>query len=165
MIPIFGAIFSLAVLAWDDVGHKTTAYIAWQQMSPQARAAAAKFLQAAPEDSHLSALFMGDARPREVRELEHFMIASTWADIVRDRKFKKRYDEFHKGNWHYDDTFWTKENGQFKILGNVGEEGGKFNVYVVDVMADGAGGYAAGQPRRLTGDGDVDAASGLSWAR
>lgn len=57
---------------------------------------------------------------------------------------------------------WSPDGAQ---LAFIGEEGGKFNVYVVDLTADGAGGYTAGEPRRLTNDGDVDAPSGLSWAR
>lgn len=125
LISVFCAIFSLSAAAWDDVGHKTTAFIAWRQMSPQARERAAKLLREAPEDSDLSVYFMGDARPLAVRQLEHFMIASTWADIVRDRDFKVRYGKYHKGNWHYYDTFWTTENGQVKILENPNEDGGK----------------------------------------
>ncbi len=45
------------VRAWDDAGHKTTAYIAWQQMSPQAREKAFNILMSAPEDSDLSVLY------------------------------------------------------------------------------------------------------------
>ena len=117
--------FPLAGFGWDDVGHKTTAYLAWQQLTPAVREQVAKILQSAPEDSNLSAYFMGDARPLAVGQMEHFMIASTWADIVRDRKFKERFDEYHKSNWHYSDTFWTTEGGQVKILEKSGEEGGR----------------------------------------
>jgi osmotically-inducible protein OsmY len=125
ILSLVAHIFLLAARGWDDVGHKTTAYIAWQQMTPQARERASKLLQSAPEDSDLSVFFMGDARPRAVRELEHFMIASTWADIVRDRKFKNRFEKYHKSNWHYDDTFWrSTENGQISIVENVEAEGG-----------------------------------------
>lgn len=118
-------ILPLSALAWDDVGHKTTAYIAWQQMTPQARERVSKILQNAPEDSNLSAYFMGDARPVAVRQMEHFMITATWADIVRNRDFKVRYKNYHKGNWHYSDTFWRGENGQVTIVPNPSEEGGK----------------------------------------
>lgn len=119
-------IFPSGALAWDDVGHKTTAYIAWQQLAPQVRERVAKILQEAPEDSSLSAYFMGDARPVAVRQMEHFMIASTWADIVRDRDFKTRYGKYHKSNWHYDDTFWRGGSGEpVTIVENPSEEGGK----------------------------------------
>jgi len=29
---------------------------------------------------------------------------------------KNRYDKYHKGNWHYADTFWAQENNQAKTL-------------------------------------------------
>ena len=39
--------------AWDDVGHRTMAYIAWQQMTPAARETVVKILRSAPEDSNI----------------------------------------------------------------------------------------------------------------
>ena len=117
--------FPLSALGWDDVGHKTTAYIAWRQLTPQARERISKILQNAPEDSNLSAYFMGDARSLAVRQMEHFMITATWADIVRDRDFKVRYKNYHHGNWHYSDTFWRGESGQVSLVPNPSEEGGK----------------------------------------
>jgi osmotically-inducible protein OsmY len=112
--------------AWDDAGHKLTGYIAWQQMTPQARAAAIKILRSAPEDSHLSVFYMQDSRSEAARQLELFMIATTWADIVRNREFKNRYEKYHKSNWHYADTFWRQENGKPVILPHPeGVEGGK----------------------------------------
>lgn len=112
--------------AWDDSGHKLTGYIAWQQMTPAARAAVIKILRSAPEDSDLSVFYMQDSRSEAARQLELFMIATTWADIVRDREFKNRYGKYHKSNWHYADTFWRQENGKPVILPKPdGEEGGK----------------------------------------
>lgn len=115
----------IASLAWDDAGHKITTFIAWQEMTPAARAKAAEILLAAPEDSMLSAYFSGDSRSETARQMELFMLASTWPDIVRDRKFAVRYAKYHHSNWHYADTFWTRENGAIKILGNTDGEGGK----------------------------------------
>ena len=111
-------------LGWDDVGHKTTAFIAWQRMSPAAREAVIKILRSAPEDSHLSAFYMQyGPEPEQVRKLEYFMLVSTWADIVRDRAFETRQRKYHKGNWHYDDTFWKQVAGKVEILSGF-EEGG-----------------------------------------
>jgi hypothetical protein len=110
--------------AWNDVGHKLTAYIAWQRMSPAAREAVVKILLKAPEDSDLSVFYPQDSRSDAAKKRELFMIASTWADIVRDRSFEKRY-RYHHGNWHYADTFWTMENDRLKILENPNEDGGK----------------------------------------
>ena len=114
------------VRAWDDAGHKTTAYIAWQQMSPAAREKAFNILMSAPEDADLSVFYMQDSRSQDIKRRELFMLAATWADIVRDRKFKNRSEKYHHSNWHYADTFWKQENGQVKFLPNPnGEDGGK----------------------------------------
>jgi hypothetical protein len=116
---------SVSVKAWDDAGHKTIAYIAWSQMSPEARERAYNILMNAPEDSDLSVFYMYDSRPDDVRKRELFMMASVWSDIVRVRRFKARMEKYHRSNWHYDDTFWTFENGQVKILPNPSEDGGQ----------------------------------------
>ncbi|HKP68784.1 MAG TPA: hypothetical protein VJV05_05850, partial [Pyrinomonadaceae bacterium] len=58
VLVLVAGFFSNPALAWDDVGHKTTAYIAWQRMSPAARETVIKILRAAPEDSQLSAFYM-----------------------------------------------------------------------------------------------------------
>lgn len=122
----FFAFASVSVKAWDDAGHKTIAYIAWNQMSPDVRERAFKILMSAPEDADLSVFYLQDSRSAEVKKRELFMIAATWADIVRDRKFKARAEKYHKSNWHYADTFWTTENGKVKILPKPDkEEGGK----------------------------------------
>lgn len=114
----------IPVSAWDDVGHKTTAYIAWQRMLPAAREAVIKILRSAPEDSHLSAFYMPyGPEPDEIKKLEYFMLTATWADIVRDRAFENRQKKYHKSNWHYDDTFWKQVGGKMEILSGF-EEGG-----------------------------------------
>ena len=124
VLVLVASFFSSQALAWDDVGHKTTAYIAWQRMSPGAREAVIKILRAAPEDSHLSAFYMNyGAEPEAMRKLEYFMLASTWADIVRDRAFENRQKKYHKSNWHYDDTFWKQVGAKAEILTGF-EEGG-----------------------------------------
>lgn len=126
LLIITAFIFTSFAFAWDDTGHKLTAYIAWERMTPQARERAFKILMNAPEDSDLSVFYLQDSRSETVKKLELFEIAATWADIVRDRNFKVRYEKYHKGNWHYADTFWTTENGQIKTLPNpAGEEGGQ----------------------------------------
>ena len=122
ILPILTFTFSAA--AWDDAGHKISAYIAWQRMSPEAREKAAKILLAAPESSDLSVFYSSDSRAAAAKQRELFMIAATWADIVRDRKFKERYEKYHKGNWHYSDTFWQTVNGKTEYLKDM-EEGGK----------------------------------------
>ncbi len=122
--------------AWDDTGHKLVAYIAWQQMSPNARQQAVKLLLNAPEDSDLSVFYLQDSRSEDAKQRELFMIVSTWADIVRDRKFKNRFEKYHKGDWHYADTFWRDVNGKVDILTNFEEPKGKAveQLYAFDKM-------------------------------
>lgn len=122
-VAVAGALCTSAV-AWDDVGHKTTAYIAWQRMSPAAREAVIRILRTAPEDSHLSALYMQyGPEPDEVKKLEYFMLTATWADIVRDRAFENRQKKYHKSNWHYDDTFWRQVGATAEVLSGFPEGG------------------------------------------
>jgi TolB protein len=52
-----------------------------------------------------------------------------------------------------------------KHLAFIGEDGGRFNVYVAEISGDADSTLKAGEPRRLTADGDIDAPSGLSWTR
>jgi S1/P1 Nuclease len=112
-------------IGWDDVGHKITGYIAWQRMSAQARENVIKILRAAPEDSQLGTFYKNyGPEAEDIRKLEYFMFVPTWADVVRDRAFDTRYKKYHKGNWHYDDTFWRQVNGQVEELSGF-EEGGQ----------------------------------------
>ena len=125
-LAVFITGFQQNIFAWDDAGHKLVAYIAWQQMTPAAREKAVELLLNAPEDSQLVALFPTPpdldistypigARSKEAKRREFFMIASYWADVVRERKFPLRY-KYHHGNWHYLDTFWREVNGKVEIV-------------------------------------------------
>jgi hypothetical protein len=116
LLLIVNIVFVLNISAWDDTGHKLTAYIAWEQMSPAAREKAIKILLAAPEDSDLSVFYLQDSRSAAAKQRELFMIASTWADIVRDKNFKVRNSKYHHGTWHYLDTFWREENGKVVLM-------------------------------------------------
>lgn len=128
-ISLFFSIFVLfsgSISAWDDTGHKVSSYIAWQQMSPEVREKVIGILLAAPEDSHLSVYYNAyESRSNEVKKLDLFMIAATWADIIRNRDFKTRYANYHKSDWHYADIFWKQENGKAEILKDFPEESGK----------------------------------------
>jgi hypothetical protein len=123
ILGTFVLMLATAAFSWDDTGHKTTAYIAWQQMTPATRDAVIKILRSAPEDSDLSAYYMQSAEGEEIRKLEYFMLAATWADIVRDRTLENRYKKYHKSNWHYDDTFWKQVGGAVEVLPKVDEGG------------------------------------------
>jgi hypothetical protein len=123
ILVIFAA---MPARAWDETGHKLTAYIAWQQMTPETRDMVIKLLRAAPEDAQLSTFYMGfGGRSEEARRREFFMVVATWADIIRDRDFEVRMKKYHHSNWHYKDTFWkTGADGKPELLPDT-EDGGK----------------------------------------
>ena len=117
MFAAFLAAFAIPVPAWDDVGHKITAYIAWQRMTPDVREKVIKILREAPEDSQLSAFYQPYGSQTEAsRKLAFFMTSATWPDIIRDRDFATRYKKYHHSNWHYSDTFWTSKDGKFELV-------------------------------------------------
>jgi len=122
LLVVFINLISVSSLpAWDDTGHKVSAYIAWRQMSPAAKTKAVKLLLAAPEDSHLSVYYPAGSRSKEAKELELFMVASTWSDIIRSRDFKVRYEKYNQGPWHYADIFWKQTGGKAEMMGNRSE--------------------------------------------
>ncbi len=123
---IFAVLIGIAMpaFAWDDTGHKITAYIAWQRMTPEVREKVNKILLAAPEDSNIAAFFVNyGSRTVESRRRDHFMLMATWADMVRDNKFPVRSKNYHHGNWHYDDTFWQWKDGKAVFIDKP-EDGG-----------------------------------------
>lgn len=106
-----------SVLAWDDTAHKITGYIAWQRMTPEVREKVFNILFAAPEDSDIGVLYptYGN-RSQEAKKREYFMLMTTWADLIRERHFKVRFEKYHHTNWHYDDTFWKWEKGKAVVV-------------------------------------------------
>lgn len=124
LMAVLSVVFALPAMAWDDVGHKITGYIAWQRMSPAAREKVIKILRAAPEDSHLSAYYqLYGVRPDADKQLDYFMLVPTWADIVRDRAFPVRYEKYHKGEWHYTSVFWRDSGGKAELMADKKADG------------------------------------------
>jgi hypothetical protein len=123
-LAIFTITFTQQAVAWDDVGHKITAYIAWQRMTPDVRAKVIKVLLEAPEDSQLATFYLPyGSRTDESKKRDYFMLAATWPDIVRDRNFETRYKKYHHSNWHYSDTFWTMKDGKAELLPSPDDNG------------------------------------------
>ena len=116
---------ALPAFGWDETGHKISAYIAWQRMTPDVRDRVIKILIEAPEDSQIGTFYQPfGSRNDETKKREYFMLMATWADIIRDRNFDNRYKKYHQGNWHYSDTFWTMRDGQI-VTRPSPEDGGK----------------------------------------
>lgn len=116
-------LFTLPVPAWDDAGHRLTAYIAWDRMTPAARDEVFKVLMKAPENSDLSVFYIAYiSRSDEAKRRDYFMTVANWADIIRDKKFPVRFEKYNQGNWHYADKYW-RQNCETAIV--IPEQGGK----------------------------------------
>lgn len=108
---------ALPAFAWDEAGHKITAYIAWQRMTPEVREKVIRILRSAPEDSQLATFYMPyGSRSEDARKREFFMIAATWADIIKDKGFTTRNKNYNHSNWHYFDTLWTVKDDKVVFL-------------------------------------------------
>ena len=90
--------------AWHQAGHEVVAAIAWDRMTPTARAKAVGLLRTAPINSGLRAL-----RPttgtEEEKDRTQFIQAAIWADAVREGPRKAL---FHQPLWHFTDFFWEQ---------------------------------------------------------
>ena len=133
-VVLIAAIGCLAFSAfgWDETGHKITAYIAWQRMTPDVRERVIKILLSAPEDSQLATFYLPyGSRSEETRKREYFMLVATWADIVRDKSFDSRFKKYNNGNWHYFDTLWSSKDGKIEFFKSP-DEGGKLMVKLAE---------------------------------
>ncbi|HEU4559090.1 MAG TPA: S1/P1 nuclease [Longimicrobium sp.] len=93
--------------AWDDFGHRLVARIAWNNMTPQARARAIAILRAAPLETGLRDGFTGTLSTQ--RQIDLFVSAASWADVVRDTANALRMEKYHHPYRHYVDTFWRQD--------------------------------------------------------
>ncbi len=93
--------------AWDSVGHRVIARLAWERLPPPAREAAVELLLAAPADADLASLGRGSWWGDRRRTL--FELAATWPDLVRSDRYPARRDRYHRGAWHYVNFFWDQE--------------------------------------------------------
>ena len=91
--------------AWDDFGHRVVARIAWENMTPQARARAIAILRGASPETGLRGTVSGTLSQEQ--QIELFVFAATWPDVVRDTAFSNalRMERYHHPYRHYVDTF------------------------------------------------------------
>jgi S1/P1 Nuclease len=111
LVVVLAGIFALpgALSAWNATGHRTIAEIAWQHMTPAARARAVELLEHGPPLAGLASL-RPDAGPDSARNRALFMNAATWPDLIRDRD--KPWHAYNRPAWHYADFYWDVVNGQ-----------------------------------------------------
>jgi len=118
-------VFTALVLAlpasarWDAAGHRTVAAIAWEYMTPRARARAVELLLHGPALASLAAL-----RPAQgseaARDRALFLNAATWADLVRNRD--QAWHVYHHPTWHYADFYWDVADGRAHEIPNTGPD-------------------------------------------
>ncbi len=101
--------FPALASAWNATGHRTIAEIAWDHMTPVARARAVDLLLHGPALADLASL-----RPTTGTEAERdralFLNAATWADLIRNRD--QPWHAYNRPNWHYADFYWDVVDGQ-----------------------------------------------------
>jgi len=112
LLGVLGALVLSAspARAWDDFGHRLVGRIAWEHMTPTARARAIAILRAAPFDSGLRGSVHGHLT--STQQMQLFVFAATWPDVVRDTAWAnaQRMERYHHPYRHYVDTFWRQNN-------------------------------------------------------
>ncbi len=92
--------------AWDELGHRVIARIAWDRMTPGARDRAIELLMAPPPRAGLADLLPRDGRPMEERRAEWFTRASYWPDLIRSERHPGH--EYGQSDAHYVNQFWEQ---------------------------------------------------------
>tara|TARA_R110002124_G_scaffold46903_1_gene140213 strand:- start:13047 stop:13979 length:933 start_codon:yes stop_codon:yes gene_type:complete len=122
---LFSFLFSLSInptvgISWNSTGHRVTAAIAWENLTPTAKENIMSILKKAPEDSDLMDMYDKDS---EYADKYYFMNAAYWPDVVRDRDEQARYKKYHKGPWHYVGTYWKQtKDGPVDAEGFIDDE-------------------------------------------
>ena len=104
---------------WDAAGHRTVAAIAWEHMTPRARARAVELLLHGPALANFGSLRPADGS-EAARDRALFLNTTTWADLVRNRD--QAWHVYHHPTWHYADFYWNAENGQPHDIPNAGPD-------------------------------------------
>lgn len=94
--------------AWNETGHRTVAEIAWQHMTPTARARAVELLMNGPPVAGFASL-RPTAGSNADRDRALFMNAATWPDMIRSPDQPAHV--YNRPSWHYADFYWDVENG------------------------------------------------------
>lgn len=94
--------------AWNATGHRTIAEIAWDHMTPRARARAVELLTHGPALAGLATLRPTTGTDAE-RDRALFLNAATWPDLIRDRN--QPWYAYNRSNWHYADFYWDVKDG------------------------------------------------------
>jgi S1/P1 Nuclease len=88
-----------AAFAWNATGHEIVAFVAWSQLTPQAKAQVNALLSQHPDYART---FTRDSVPAAERDEQAFAIAATWPDLIRSQSFGAS-SKYARSNWHYVD--------------------------------------------------------------
>ena len=111
LIAVISLLFCSQLLAWDATGHRLSAYVAWEFMSPAAREKSLTILQHHPryETDFLSAMPADIQRADDnSRQRWLFAQAAVWPDIAR-RFSGADALRYHHPDWHWIDGAWVRD--------------------------------------------------------
>ena len=106
-------------LAWDATGHRLSAYVAWDLMTPASRASATRLLQ---EHPRYVQDFLGQMpdfiRDSDSAEQQRWLFgqAAVWPDLARGFSASAQ-QRYHRPDWHWIDGRWVR--GSAERQGNV----------------------------------------------
>jgi hypothetical protein len=96
VIPVLAiALLAHRALAWDDMGHKTIALIAWGDLSPAVRSQITTLLRLHPQ---YASRIQTKGDTGEESPILDFMAAAIWADVIRTSKPEDQ--PFNHASWH-----------------------------------------------------------------
>jgi S1/P1 Nuclease len=109
MMRTFYILLSLALLAfpqptwaWHDTGHKEIALIAWEDLTPAARAKAIEVLKQHPRFDKDLQHGLPDGSSEDAANRYVFAVAATWPDLVRSQS-NPMHTVYSHPEWHYID--------------------------------------------------------------
>jgi len=104
--------------AWDDTGHRLSAYVAWELFSSQERLALFDILQQHPrfEQDFLDVMPVNVMVGSDLDKARWAVgQAAVWPDIARGFEAEEQI-RYHRAQWHWIDGAWVRGEG---IHGNV----------------------------------------------
>jgi hypothetical protein len=167
-------------VAWGNTGHEAVAYIAWQQMTPAARARAIELIKLVPTltkpggtstipgyKEWVSDLPSG--LDEDQKNLYLFMRAATWADSIKHKWLKDSdtppagravevnigfTDTESHGYWHFIDTGFTSDHSTVPpaLVPNVATQIGAFRKAIASGEDDNLEAYDLVWLEHLVGD-------------
>jgi WD40 repeat protein len=107
LVPAMLALAARPAHAWDHLGHRLVARVAWQNLTPTARARAISILQGAPADAGLLRSFPSGPLTA-AQQLRLFQAAANWPDSIRSSTHPGH--KYAVAERHFIDLFWEQDS-------------------------------------------------------